>query len=257
MPPGCALVCVDPHEQGKHHTFTEADWNVTAAPQRFPYFYSKKMAEQRAYEMHEEAGGRWSLCSINPGAIWGPPLSDRSDSESVQQIVGLLSGRMWPWYSLIGAGFVDVRDVAKAHIAAMVNPNASGRYLVNSRSCYMLDLASRVLRKEFPRRWVPPLYPPIALAAAVFGPLLGLPYDLAMAMQFKLPNIDASRAARDLGMTPDSYIPPEQSVRDMGHAVMARGIVPSFEVPRVPLVLLTAFVGVGLVAWLAVLGGFL
>lgn len=36
--------------------------------------------------MEKEAGGRWSLCSINPGAIWGPPTGSRTDGESVGQV---------------------------------------------------------------------------------------------------------------------------------------------------------------------------
>lgn len=40
-----AAVFTDGTEQGKGHVFTEADWNTTATPTYFPYFYSKKMAE--------------------------------------------------------------------------------------------------------------------------------------------------------------------------------------------------------------------
>lgn len=87
-----ASVWGDPHERGKGHVFTEADWNITAHPQRFPYFYSKTKAEERAYAMEKEAGGKWKLCSICPGAIWGPPTSSRTDGESVGQMIDLLSG---------------------------------------------------------------------------------------------------------------------------------------------------------------------
>jgi nucleoside-diphosphate-sugar epimerase len=40
-----AAVFTDGTERGKGHVFTEADWNITATPTKFPYFYSKKMAE--------------------------------------------------------------------------------------------------------------------------------------------------------------------------------------------------------------------
>lgn len=40
-----AAVCTDGTERGKGHMFTEADWNLIATPTKFPYFYSKKMAE--------------------------------------------------------------------------------------------------------------------------------------------------------------------------------------------------------------------
>jgi dihydroflavonol-4-reductase len=41
-----ASVFTDAFERGEGHVFTEADWNVSATPTKFPYFYSKKLAEQ-------------------------------------------------------------------------------------------------------------------------------------------------------------------------------------------------------------------
>lgn len=40
-----AAVFTDGTERGEGHVFTEADWNLTATPTLFPYFYSKMMAE--------------------------------------------------------------------------------------------------------------------------------------------------------------------------------------------------------------------
>lgn len=64
----------DPTERGRGHVFTEDDWNKIAHPKNYPYFYSKLKAEERAFEMAEAAGGRWSLVTLNPGVVWGPPL---------------------------------------------------------------------------------------------------------------------------------------------------------------------------------------
>lgn len=41
-----AAVFTDAYERGRGHVFTEDDWNVSATRTKFPYFYSKKMAEQ-------------------------------------------------------------------------------------------------------------------------------------------------------------------------------------------------------------------
>lgn len=206
---------------------------------------------QRAIEMCKQAGGRWKLCTINPGAIWGPPLSRRVDGESVRQCLHLMSGVMWPFAANIGMGMVDVRDVARAHIAAMENPAASGRYLVNSQCCYLLSEARWWLRKKYPAQWVPPLLGPV-WGVLVFGPFMGLPRDLARAMLNKAPQIDASRAARDLGMTPESYITPEKCVLDMAEALMAKGMVPRFSMPVMPFVTVCALM-VAAVVGLAVL----
>jgi hypothetical protein len=69
----------------------------------------------------------------------------------------------------------------------------------------------------------------------------------------KAPQIDASRAARDLGMTPESYITPEQCVTDMAAALMQRGMVPRFSAPVVPLVLSCVMLVLALVGLAVVL----
>jgi nucleoside-diphosphate-sugar epimerase len=208
--------------------------------------------------MCKEAGGRWKLCSINPGAIWGPPLSSRLDGESINQCLDLMSGVMWPFVANIAMGMVDVRDVARAHIAAMENPGASGRYLINARSGYLLVDAMRVLRKEHPKQWVPIMQGP-KFGVMLFGPMLGLPRDLCGAMLGRCPIIDASKAAKDLGMTPESYILPESTISEMAAALVAKGMVPSFRMPIIPMVvvsavLLLALVAVGLGLGLTALG---
>lgn len=40
-----AAVFTDATERGQGHVFSEEDWNLSASVTRFPYFYSKKLAE--------------------------------------------------------------------------------------------------------------------------------------------------------------------------------------------------------------------
>lgn len=40
-----AAIFTDGTERGRGHVFTENDWNIVATTTKFPYFYSKKMAE--------------------------------------------------------------------------------------------------------------------------------------------------------------------------------------------------------------------
>eukprot|EP00878_Enallax_costatus_P000323 GHUV01000397.1.p1 GENE.GHUV01000397.1~~GHUV01000397.1.p1 ORF type:complete len:390 (+),score=54.30 GHUV01000397.1:315-1484(+) len=242
-----AAVFTDGFERGEGHVFTEADWNISASEKKFPYFYSKRRAEERAYEICKESGGAWTLCSMNPGAIWGPPLSNRLDGESINQCLDLISGVMWPFAARLAMGMVDVRDVARAHIAAMETPQASGRYLINSRSGYLLVDAMRLLRKKYPKQWVP-VMPGPKFGVLLFGPLLGLPRDLSCAMLDRCPIIDASKAARDLGMKPESYIQPEVTIEEMADALMRKGMVPAFRTPVVPAAILSV---IGLLVMLA------
>lgn len=243
-----STVCVwsDPYERGRDHVFTENDWNTAATPDKFPYFYAKTKAEQRAYAMQEEAGNRWRLCSINPGAIWGPPTSDRKDGESVGQMLDLLSGELWPWAPPLGTGIVDVRDVALAHCVAAVTSSAKGRYLLNSESGTIMTTAARILRKTYPKRWVPPLKPPLR-ALLIFGPALGLPVPISKATYRKKPLISTAKAERDLGLK--QYIPVRQSVLDMAQDMISRGMVPGFVMPRATPVILFNLTVVITVLW--------
>jgi dihydroflavonol-4-reductase len=148
-------------------------------------------------------------------------------------------------------GVVDVRDAARAHVAAMESEAAAGRYLINARSCFLLSEARAWLRTAHPQLWVPPLLGPW-WGVLWCGPYMGLPRQLARAMLYKLPAIDANKAARDLGMTPESYITPQQSVLDMADALLERGMVPAFQCPVMPLMValtLLTLLAVPLVAW--------
>lgn len=69
------------------------------------------------------------MCSINPSFVLGPPATDRNDGVSIEFALNLLrTGEL----TLRGFPCVDVRDVAKAHIACCVNENSGGRYILSS-----------------------------------------------------------------------------------------------------------------------------
>lgn len=154
----------DPWQLGKDHVFNGSEFNV-AHCDIHPYFYAKTMAERRAYELCA-AQRRWSLCSINPGAVWGPPLTPRHDSESVQHVVQLLSGRLWPAAPPLGMAVVDVRTVAEAHSLAIENGVNGHRYLLCAEACYLMVRAARLLRREYPDRCVPATYSVSAVHSA-------------------------------------------------------------------------------------------
>jgi nucleoside-diphosphate-sugar epimerase len=222
---------------------TEEDWNDRADKQKLPYFYAKTKAERRAYELEAaqptDTSYRWTLATINPPAVLGPPLSSRADGESISQMRDLLSGKIWPCTPYIGVGAVDVRDVAQAHVLAAVLPQAPrGRHLVASKADgYALHAAARVLRRLYPRRWVPLIGLPVRLIALPFCPMLGLPLPMAEAMWAKPARFSTRRAAEGLGKGGGEgegdegaaaipYLPFEKTVADMAEAMISRGMVP-------------------------------
>ncbi|HET9877147.1 MAG TPA: aldehyde reductase [Mycobacterium sp.] len=192
--------------QGKD-CFTEADWNTTSTADHQPYPYSKTVAEREAWAI-QEPQQRWDLVTINPSMVLGPALTTASVSGSMTMMRYFVDLSFAAGAPALQMGTVDVRDVARAHIAAGFTPAAHGRYLVNSEIISMLGL-SRMLRRHFgprlsfPSRELPKFM--IKLAAPVTG-LSRKFIDLNVGWPLCL---DSSRARAELGMT---FRPAEESV---------------------------------------------
>ncbi len=108
------------------HVLTEEDWNEKSTLTRNPYYLSKAEAERAAWKMAEDHP-ELDLVVINPYVIMGPSIS-ASLNTSNKILVDLLSGE-YPGIISITWGIVDVRDVSRAHILAMENGDASGRFI--------------------------------------------------------------------------------------------------------------------------------
>lgn len=132
-------------KEHKETVFSEKHWNTSSSISHQPYSYSKVSAEREAWAMNK--GKPWKLITINPGFIVGPAVADRSDSTSVQLIMGMLNGRFKSGVPDLHFGMVDVRDVAKAHILALESESAEGRYICVNGPMSMLDIAE-ALRDE-------------------------------------------------------------------------------------------------------------
>jgi len=91
------------------------------------YAKSKTLAERAAWEA--VAGGGPELTVVNPGAVYGPSLGARVDGQSVALMTDMIGGKM-PMIPDIAMGMVDVRDVARLHVAAMTTPDAAGKRFI-------------------------------------------------------------------------------------------------------------------------------
>ncbi|CAN8062185.1 unnamed protein product [Agarophyton chilense] len=126
------------------------------------YGLSKLLQEKMAWELAEKLG--INLIVINPGFTFGPVLLPTS-CDSLDVVANLAKGRglfdcpckegMLPNRLL---RFVDVREVAEAHVLALEREDAEGRYLMISFYKHCEDIY-RVLREhqafqKFPRREV-------------------------------------------------------------------------------------------------------
>ncbi|KAG9410078.1 hypothetical protein AC1031_018112 [Aphanomyces cochlioides] len=68
------------------------------------------------------------LVVLNPFLVTGPSLT-KIINPSVGTFVDMFNGKV-PAMANLSLGFVDVRDVAWAHILALTNPNAKGCHIL-------------------------------------------------------------------------------------------------------------------------------
>jgi nucleoside-diphosphate-sugar epimerase len=140
---------------------------------------------------------------------------------SVGLIWKLMTGRFTrlPRY---GCSVVDVRDVAQAHVQAMIEPAAAGqRFIVGGRVYSMKDL-SRALAKSFPQyeSQLPTAELPdwfVRILALVDADARTIVHELGRDL-----SVDTSKAKSILLWRPRSE---EETIRDCGQSLIDRGLV--------------------------------
>ena len=112
---------------------TEADWNDASSLDRNPYYYSKVVAEREAWRIAEAED--LDVVVINPFLVVGP-CHTRALNTSNGVVRDVLAGS-YPGVLALQWGFVDVRDVAAAHVVAV--STGSGRYVCAAEVRSMRD----------------------------------------------------------------------------------------------------------------------
>jgi len=194
------------------------DWADPAGGRMNAYAQSKTRAERRAWEM--SAAGGPELAVINPGFITGP-LPDDDPGTSGALILRFLRGQI-PIAPKLFLHNVDVRDLARIHVAALTAPEAAGRRHPAAFSEVSIRQMATILAKALPEhaRKMPRLTAPdwlIRAYALIDGDMRANVNELSYA-----PHLDATRAAALLGHKP---IPPAASIADMARDLIAKGLV--------------------------------
>lgn len=117
---------------------TERDWNTKSSLTRNPYYFSKTQAERAAWDFMEREKPVFDLVVINPFLVIGPAHTSAINTSN--QILADIIAGTYPAVMALTWGMVDVRDVADAHIAAMENNDASGRYVCASDTVTMAEV---------------------------------------------------------------------------------------------------------------------
>lgn len=134
-------------------TFSEANWNEKSSLTRNPYYFSKAEAERAAWDFMETKKPGFDLVVINPYMVYGPSLTPGLNASN-QVFADILTGK-FPGIINLAFGLVDVRDVSQAHILAMENPDASGRYLCAHETFSMRSIVELLVELGYGNHKVP------------------------------------------------------------------------------------------------------
>jgi dihydroflavonol-4-reductase len=137
---GCTTAITDEGSSGS--VLDETVWNGKSSLTRQPSFYCKALVEKSAWDWAEKNRGI-KLVVIHPTGVIGPSLV-AGLSTTPELIKNIAEGHGFPGILDLSWSFVDVRDVSRAHIAALESECASGRYICadTDRVLHMRDVVA-------------------------------------------------------------------------------------------------------------------
>jgi nucleoside-diphosphate-sugar epimerase len=200
----------------------ESHWNESSSVSHNPYSYSKTVAEREAWKLVESAT-HWDLVTINPSFVLGPSLTPRKDSTSIDTILSMMDGRYRSGLPYMGMAVVDVREVARAHLEALIRPEASGRHIVSAHDTDLHQVSQvlgRVTEGRYRRKL--PLWRLPKAAIYLIGPLEGFSWSYTSRNIGHPVQIDNRKAREELGI---NFRPLEESLRDQVAQIESMGLV--------------------------------
>lgn len=190
----------------------ESSWNNKAIE---PYAAAKTIAEQKAWTLAKEL--KLPMVTVLPATMIGPGFFRHTPSTLSFEL--LLKGKV-PFALPLSFEFVDVRDVAKAHILAYENAQANGRYICSGTQLSLKELFAQVAKVE-PGTKVPTREFPSALLGAVpfldwlGNKLEGTPRfcsrELLKEYGRRVQKVSSNKIKKELGWKP---MPIEESIAD-------------------------------------------
>ena len=146
------------HEKSK--IYDESDWSNTGEDSGItPYAKSKTLAEKAAWDFLDTLSSdkKFDFTVINPVGVFGPMLT--SDIGTSNSLVSKLINGELPACPATHMGYVDVRDVAKAHIFSMLNQSTNNKRIIESESEMFFVDVGRILNdagfKKSPTKQMP------------------------------------------------------------------------------------------------------
>lgn len=213
-----ASILNDKDLQDPNKVFSEQDWNPNTyedgitGPPSTSYRVSKTLAERAAWDFVANEKPNFDIATICPPLVFGPVIHHLNNLESINtsnaRFVDLIQGKWKEEIAPTGVHFwVDVRDVAAAHVNAIEKPEAGGkRFFTVAPQIFSNKEIVAVVRKNFPE------YEKNLPADDVKG---GTYPDNGA------PKTDNSRATKVLGI---DWVPFEKSVVDTVKSLKPHGL---------------------------------
>ncbi|GAB1523220.1 Glycine-rich RNA-binding protein 2, mitochondrial [Rhizoctonia solani] len=143
------------------HVYSEKDWNpityeYAVQNPEVAYFASKTLAEKAAWDFVEKEKLQFDLVTICPTMVYGPALQEVTSLETLNatslQFYQIFNGQnndlkgngVWLW--------VDVRDVAEAHVAALEKPEAGGKRFLLAEGNFNVGQVANYIWEHYPER---------------------------------------------------------------------------------------------------------
>lgn len=200
---------IDMKESGLSE-FTEEHFNYSSTVSHQPYSYSKVLAEKEAWKIHESQD-KWKLVVINPSFVMGPALTQTSNSESLNFMKEMLTGKYYTGAPNLMFGYVDVRDVAEAHLLALENESTEGRHILAERTVSMFGF-SRLIKTIYGKKYKLPLMQAPKMMLYLVGWIFGLKNKFISRNVGYDIKLNTTKSKTELGL---KYTNLEKTIEDM------------------------------------------
>ncbi|MCE1273653.1 MAG: SDR family oxidoreductase [Chlorobiales bacterium] len=180
------------------------------------YMESKHLAE---LECRRGAAEGLDVVMVNPGVVIGKGEGTGVPGSSSNEVLQMIYRGRLPFCPDGGTGFVDVLDVAEAHIAAWEKGHAGERYIIVGENLTFRELFGRIARlpgshAKTPLRVAGPLASVTGLGGELWSLLSGRPSFISIESirQASRPAIYSNlRSVHELGMSYRSF---EESLKN-------------------------------------------
>lgn len=209
-----SVAAIRPTKYQNGQVLSDEDWCDDATVSTNGYGLAKAEAEKRIRAWAEEKDIR--LITIHPSVVFGPLLHKRHAEGSMSYLKHFVQGP--PFVLDIHINFVDVRDVAIAHVNALELGRDRQRYILHQQGMWMNEIGrelTSVMGKKYTSR---KLMKPLAYLVAILHPKLSIKrlreslgkhvnYDVKGTFQeLQLPNFEMRTTLKDAVVSLEQYL---------------------------------------------------